>query len=81
MCVEICVNGEWCCNIGELKAALGGEPVMDDGYGGVPPDHFCLCGVDVERTAAACGFTVGQVPEEEDRWMWPALTKLPEGAL
>lgn len=40
--------------IGELRAALGVEPVINDGYPPLP-DESCLCPVNTEATAALAG--------------------------
>jgi hypothetical protein len=40
--------------IGELRDALGVEPVINDGYPPLP-DEACLCPVNEEATAALAG--------------------------
>lgn len=69
MCVELAVRGIFCTNLGEIEAALGGPPVLDDGYGETAPNH-CLCSVDMEATAKRYGLVL--VPDEE-AWMPPRM--------
>ena len=40
--------------IGELRRALGVEPVIAGGYAELPPE-CCLCPIDTEATAALAG--------------------------
>lgn len=57
-----------CDTAGELRAALGMEPVFHDGYGLIE-DNFCLCCCDVRSTAKAAGMSYHQ-----DEWFWHVLS-------
>lgn len=62
MCEILTVKGQRCVNIGEIRSALGGFPVMDEGYGETA-DNSCLCSVDIEATAKRYGLML--VPDDE----------------
>lgn len=59
MCVEVIVNETVCENIGQLRAAIGREPVMETyPLCGPADDRDCLCHVDHDATAASVGMVV-----------------------
>ena len=55
MCVQVCVRGNWCETVGELRRAVPCEIVRDPCYDKLPNDHQCLCGVDLGATLRAAG--------------------------
>lgn len=61
MCTIVIIDGKACATVGELTQSLGGDPVMEDGYGDVQPRH-CLCGVDIDATAAK--YSMRATPDE-----------------
>lgn len=74
MCTEVLVNGCHCEGIGDLRSALGREPIMCpermeqemlDACGPVTDDE-CLCHVDHDATAAAMGMAVNR----DDCFLW-----------
>ena len=66
MCVQVCVRGNWCETVGELRLAVPCEIVRDPCYATLPQDHQCLCGVDIGATLRAAG--VGY--EQDDCGDW-----------
>lgn len=74
MCTEVKVNGRYCDGIGDLRAALGREPIMcgdriaPEMIAAVGPvtDDECLCHVDHDATAASIGMTVNR----DDCLLW-----------
>lgn len=61
MCQRIKIDDEWCETLGELRAALNGEPVMAYDPGPAPGDELCLCCVDVTGTAEAFAYRVASM--------------------
>ena len=60
MCVQVCVRGNRCDTVGELRLAVPCEIVRDPCYDNLvrkplPQEHQCLCGVDVAATLQAAG--------------------------
>lgn len=54
MCDSAIINGKYIDGFGELRAAIGGEPVIHNAYierGKPYNDNTCLCPVDFEKTA------------------------------
>jgi len=49
MCIEVIINGKYLSTKGELRNALGFEPVTDQSFAW--PDECCLCPCDIEKTA------------------------------
>lgn len=63
MCTTVFVGKQHCKTLGELRFALGGEPVIPHwGEMSFEPT-CCLCVVDIEKTAAAFGYTWRPDPE------------------
>jgi len=58
MCVTILCDGKEIQTLGELRRKLHREPVYLDPvnyHNDQTPDEYCLCGVDLEATAALIG--------------------------
>jgi len=55
MCVCVCVRGNWCETVGELRRAVPCEIIREPEYESLPEDHQCLCGVDIAATLQAAG--------------------------
>jgi len=60
MCVEVCVRGNWCETVGELRRAVPCEIVPDPLYEHPPQDEHCLCGVDIPETLERAGVAFEQ---------------------
>ena len=60
MCQEVCVRGNWCCRVGELRRALRCKLVRDPRYKRLPRDNCCLCGVDIPATLTRAGLAFEQ---------------------
>lgn len=68
MCVEILFDGQVLHSLGEVRAALGQEPVYhpDAGCDASTAGEMCLCCVDLPATAAL----VNRVPDwDEDGFL------------
>lgn len=61
MCTTAYVDGESVSTVGELKAAIGSANVFPR-RDGLDADGFCLCNVDLPRSAAAVGMSVASDP-------------------
>ena len=56
MCVGVKVNGEVCTTVKQLRKHAP-VIILDDNYGDMIGD-FCLCPVDIAKTASENGFVV-----------------------
>ena len=58
MCTEVLIDGKLISTLGEMREALGREPVYvneADWYGPQTDGKFCLCGIKKGETAALLG--------------------------
>lgn len=69
MCVEFLAGDKWISSLAEVRAWLGTEPAYEDAggwYGPQTPGHYCLCGIDLDKTAAMAG---GKIEWGDDAYM------------
>jgi hypothetical protein len=78
MCVEayVAASDAWCNTVGELTDALGGEPILENGYAHPIERNMCLCGVDFEATAERFGKVV-YWPDPEDNQLFGLKDRKP----
>lgn len=57
MCMTLYLDGEPISAVWQVKDRIG-APIWKDGVHVLPRDDVCLCGLDVEATAAANGFFI-----------------------
>ncbi len=65
MCVSLHLDGEWIKSVGAATKAIG-RLVWQSGVTPTGRDDVCLCGLDVEATAAANGIRIAS----HDSVMW-----------
>jgi hypothetical protein len=61
MCSNVCIKGEWCETVGELRRAVPGATLVKEPcYKELPDDSFCLCGIDIPATLKTAGLDCTQ---------------------
>lgn len=74
MCDEVIFRGRYLHTIEDLRAAIGGGEVVPNRQCGYNKNdllpHYCLCPVDLERTAAKNGLCLRLCPSPNRKRVW-----------
>jgi len=58
-------SGLWISTIGQLRESIPAEPVLYKIYNEMPPDHCCLCAIDLDKTVKPLGWRM-EVDDDGD---------------
>lgn len=76
MCDELKIGTQWFDRIGDVRAALPRVEIIKSSlYDKLPPDHACLCGVDIGATLSQAGYDYVHDPGS-GRWVCLSDAKL-----